>query len=198
MPSLACGSVFFCVSCQMGLEEVKRRKAMPCVMMRKAKKTLPKGVRKINTTVPTVLKDKGWEQKFDQHRVFVEWENLVDADFASHARPLKVVKNVLWLEVENSAWMQQFQFQKMVLLDSLNKFLKISHFSDIKFVLGDFSPKDKQTKEPKISFIRPPEDEVAAFTNQVSSIADERVRESLIRLWYLSRACQLEDSDNPR
>lgn len=163
--------------------------------MSKAEKTLPHGVRKITTTVTGILKDKGWEQKLDQHRIFVEWHTLVDQDVAAHARPLKVVTSVLWLEVENSAWMQQFQFQKIMLLETLNRFLRISHFSDIKFTLGDFTKTAVPTSQPKLRFTSPPEAEVAAFTRQVSGIGDQAIRQSLISLWYLSRACRVEEHD---
>lgn len=141
-------------------------------------------------TLPGLIQEKNWERKFDQHRVFPDWQKLVDKDMAAHARPLKVVKDVLWLEVDNSAWMQQLQFQKIWLLETLNAYLKVSRFSDIRFAVREREPEHKKPEEKRVRFVSPPPAEVEAFERQISFIEDEAVRDSLMRLWYLSRACQ--------
>jgi len=145
---------------------------------------------KLSFTLPGVLKDKGWERKFDQHRVFLEWENLADEATAAHSRPLKVVKDVLWLEVENSAWMQQLQYQKIILLETLNAYLNVSRFSDIRFAIEEKKKKKKPRQESRLSFISPPPEEVAQFEKQISFLEDGDIRDSLMRLWYLSKACK--------
>jgi hypothetical protein len=145
---------------------------------------------KLSFTLPGILKDKGWERKFDQHRVFLEWDNLVDETIAAHSRPLKVVKDVLWLEVENSAWMQQLQYQKIILLETLNAYLDISRFSDIRFALQEKKKKKRRRQESSLSYISPPPEEVAQFEKQISFLEDGDIRDSLMRLWYLSKACK--------
>ncbi|BDD88466.1 DUF721 domain-containing protein [Desulfofustis limnaeus] len=140
----------------------------------------------------TILKDKDWNYKHDQYRVFSDWSNLVDPDTAVHSRPLKVVKDVLWLAVENSAWMQQLRFQKLHLLETLNNHLRISRFSDIRFTLQEERRQPTPPREPVVRFVPPPEQEVEAFRQQISFIDDEAIRESLLRLWYLAQACRRE------
>jgi len=141
-------------------------------------------------SLPGIMRDKGWEYKLDQHRVFIDWPGLVDEETGAHATPLKVVKDVLWLEVENSSWMQQLQYQKYYLLETLNGYLKRAHFSDIRFVVASEKKKAVQKKEPKIRFVPPSPAEVERFKQQITSIEDEQIRESLMRLWYLSQACR--------
>lgn len=137
-----------------------------------------------------LIREKGWEKKFDQHRVFPVWKELVDEDTASHSRPLKVVKDVLWVEAENSAWVQQLQYQKIYLLETLNAYLRASVFTNIRFVVQE-KPQDEVTEKTRsITFVPPPGEEVEQFKNQISFIEDEETRESLMRLWYLSRACR--------
>ncbi len=138
----------------------------------------------------SLIKEKGWERKFDQHRIFPVWEELVDADTAKHSRPLKVVKDVLWVEAENSAWVQQLQFQKIYLLETLNAYLLNSTFSNIRFVVQEKPLPPVQKKSTSITFVSPPAAEVEQFRQQISFIEDEETRESLLRLWYLSRACR--------
>ena len=147
---------------------------------------------RLSGTMPGLLKEKGWEHSFDQHRVFADWHSLVDGEVGQHARPLKVVKDVLWLEVANSAWMQQLHYQKTVLLDQLNAHLRISRFRDIRFSVAEEEHQPEQAKEVEqpLRFVPPPQEQVEAFEKQIESIADEAIRESLMRLWYISQACQ--------
>ena len=74
--------------------------------------------------LPGLLRDRGWDAQVELHSIFVAWPKVVDETVSAHAEPQKIVKGTLWVEVENSAWLQQFQFQKMALLNSINGFLK--------------------------------------------------------------------------
>jgi len=154
-----------------------------------------KKVRRLSASLPEMLKDKGWERKYDQHRVFIDWETLVDETTAEHARPLKVVKDVLWLEVENSSWMQQFQYQKLVLLENLNAYLRLSRFSDIRFVVEEETKEEPEKVSTAIKFVPPPSELIEAFEKQISCIEDEKTRDALMRLWYLSQACRRNEND---
>jgi len=148
---------------------------------------------KLSASLPEIMRDKGWERKLDQHRVFIDWQSLVDETTAAHSRPLKVVKDVLWLEVENSSWMQQLQYQKFFLLQTLNEYLKISRFSDIRFVVEEKKKEAVVKKEKSIRFVSPSTADVERFKEQISFIEDEQIRESLMRLWYLSQACRKDE-----
>lgn len=145
-------------------------------------------------SLPGILRDKGWERKLDQHRVFLDWLKLVDASVSEHARPLKIVGDVLWLEVENSAWMQQLQFQKHLLLDTLNEYLAISRFSDIRFAQAEKKWSEKSRHGGKLAYVPPSSEKIRQFEKQISCITDEEVRESLMSLWYLANACRKKET----
>ncbi len=84
--------------------------------------------------------------------------------------------------------MQQFQFQKVLLIKAINSHLKNVEIKDIRFVL----PQDEKREEPeeqKVQFVAPPPDLVRKFEEQASFIEDDETRESLIRFWYLAKAC---------
>jgi hypothetical protein len=97
---------------------------------------------------------------------------------------------VLWLEVENSSWLQQIQFEKLNLLASLNGFLRLTTIKDIKMIL----PKGEWTQSgalpPQVTFVRPNAKKIAEFQRQVECIADEKCREALMQFWYLAEACR--------
>lgn len=144
--------------------------------------------RKMAAILPGVLRDRGWDTQVELHSIFPHWAEVVDETTAAYARPLKIVKGTLWVEVENSAWLQQFQFQKMFLLESINGFLKNTKVRDIRFVLLQVE-KQQENDEPRVRFAAPPPEDVRRFEDQAAFIEDEAAREALIRFWYLSKAC---------
>lgn len=143
--------------------------------------------------LPSLVRHKGWEKQLDLHSIFPRWQSLVNEDFAKHAVPLKIVREVLWLEVENSSWLQQLQYGKFELLADLNDFLRLGYLKDIKMVLP--SKKDKlsfnpEEKGPPIRFERPSSEKIASFQQQVDCIGDEKCRDALMQFWYLANACK--------
>ena len=144
----------------------------------------------LENLLPQLSRQQGWEEKLELHSVFLRWTDLVDSDVSAHCRPLKIVKNVLWIEVENSAWLQQLQFQSVMLLEIMNNSLPKARFEAVRFCIEERAGKSDKTDEPSLYYVQPPAEEIAAFEQQVASISDPDAREALIRFWYLSRACR--------
>jgi hypothetical protein len=140
--------------------------------------------------LPDIIRDKGWEKQLDLYSLFVEWGNIVDKTTAQHARPLKIVRNVFWVEVDNSSWIHQLQFQKVQILESLNAALELSHLKDVKFTLVQKPEEPQEKQNNKVQFVPVDPAELRAFEHQVSLIEDKESREALVRLWYLSKACR--------
>lgn len=149
------------------------------------------GYRSVAGVLPEITRYQGWEAKLDIHSFFPRWEEVVGKEVADCSRPLKVVKDTLWLEVENSTWMQQLQFEKMRILEDINATLKITRLRDIRFVLPQRLKKEA-AREPEIVFVPPDSEELQRFEQQVSAIEDDEIRQALVRLWYLSKACRRE------
>ncbi|MCF8055327.1 MAG: DUF721 domain-containing protein [Desulfocapsa sp.] len=145
----------------------------------------------LGNVLPQLTRQRGWEEKLDLHSIFLRWQELLDSDITDHCRPVKIVKKILWVEVENSAWLQQLQFQTVLLLEILNKSLRISTLGGLRFCLEE-REKDEKKNGPSLRYVQPPAKDVAAFERQVESISDKDVRESLVRFWYLSQACRRE------
>jgi hypothetical protein len=150
----------------------------------------------ISRLLPEILHEQGWEKQLDLYSIFPRWKEIVGEEKNGCAQPLKIERGVLWLEVTNSSWGQQLQYEKVDLLATLNRFFRQSRLDDIKMVL----PKGKTAKTgkagpapfPAVKFVKPSEEKIAAFQRQVACIADEQCREALMQLWYLSEACQRE------
>ena len=101
--------------------------------------------------LPGLIHDKGWGQQIDLYSLFVKWDQIVDKTTAEHTRPLKIVRGVFWVEVDNSAWIHQLQFEKLQILDKLNSALELSRIKDIKFTLA-VKTKDSDNSRRKKSF----------------------------------------------
>ncbi len=150
---------------------------------------------KLTRVIPGVVNAKGWAMKLDMHSFFPIWEKVVTGNAVTCSRPLKIVKDILWLEVENSTWMQQLQFEKMQILDEINATLKISRIRDIKFVLPQDDAPPPSGNTGKITFKPPDPEALIKFEKQVSVIEDDAIRDALVRLWYLSKACRRDQDE---
>jgi hypothetical protein len=149
---------------------------------------------RISRLIPDLMQDKGWEIQLDLHSIFPRWKELVGEEMSEYAQPLKIDRGVLWLEVTNSSWLQQLQYEKLELLDTLNSCFRLASLKDIKMVLAkggtDKTKISKQESPSEIKFVKPSDEKIAAFQQQVECIADEKCREALMQFWYLAQACK--------
>ncbi len=141
--------------------------------------------------LPNLISDRGWERQIDLHSIFPRWRELVGEEVGECSTPLKIDRGVLWLEVENSSWLQQLQYEKINILDTVNRSLRLSTLRDIKMVLPKGKDKSrKKTVGTEVRFVKPQGEKIEAFQQQVSCIEDEKCREALMQFWYLAQACQ--------
>ncbi len=154
-------------------------------MKRKEIKTL----QGLGDLLPQMSQRCGWKEQLDMHSLFLRWEKLLASEITKHCRPLKIVRKVLWAEVENSAWLQQYQFQSQFILETLNNSLCRTKLKGIRFCVAEKEFEEKK-KEPPLRYVQPSAEELAKFEQQISIISDDNSREALLRFWYLSKACQ--------
>ncbi len=153
--------------------------------MKKAQSTL----QGLGNLLPQLSQQKGWQVQLDLHSIFRRWDRLLESEITEHCQPLKIVRKELWIEVENSAWLQQFQYQSVLILETLNKSLRISKLKGLRFFVAE-KAFEKEEEETPLRYVPPPAEEVTEFETQIASIADEASREALLRFWYLSKACK--------
>lgn len=142
----------------------------------------------IASILPNVIRKKGWAVELERYDIFKEWAGFVGEEVAEVTKPLKVDRNIIFIEVANSAWMQQLQYQKIGILDDLNGYLKLSRFSDIKFVLESGRKQVEKPEEPPRQYNPPSPEEFAAFCDKTEWIKDEPSRDALRNFWYLYKA----------
>ena len=139
----------------------------------------------------SLIQKKGWKKQITRNRVFLLWDRIVGEDIAVHARPFVVRGEILWLNVSDSVWMQQLQFQKMTILERIKQLLPGSSINDIRFQLdtdlGRPRPVKEQPSEPRTTPPDPQKKE--KFDEMISTLKDEEMRRAMEHLWLkLERA----------
>jgi len=141
---------------------------------------------------PTLLGDEfvslyGQQQWGNQWHLFSlvrHWSEVAGREVASHSMPAYFRRDVLWVYVQGSIWMQQMQLAKLELLAKINAFLKGHQtVEDLRWML---QPTDL-IDVPRAEYVSPPisVDPAAEreFRVMAENIADPDTREAFCNLW---------------
>ena len=152
----------------------------------------------LGTLLQSVFQQKNWKDRIGQHQVFLFWNTIVGSEISIRAQPDIIRDNILWVGVIDSVWMQQLQFEKHTLLQQINNELqkKITHhnktvttvrlINDIKFKLApNLNVTEHSVLPKKLEGQSKPIDNsrYEAFERSLNSIENERIKESLRKLW---------------
>jgi predicted nucleic acid-binding Zn ribbon protein len=137
----------------------------------------------ISRLLSTVFENRKWRSKLELHRVFEFWNKTVGKEIAAVAQPYLIRGHVLWVKVRDSIWMQQLHFQKMLLLENINKQLVNEKFSDIHFQLDSFlsAPMEPETEKQKPVFLDKKQEQ--EFDKLISPLENDDLKASLKSLW---------------
>ena len=138
---------------------------------------------KIDRLLDKVFDNRKWRDRLEQHRVFEFWDRAVGREIAAIARPSLIRGSVLWVKVKDSIWMQHLHFQKILLLEKLNREFTGSKLSDIHFQLDSSlspSPEPEPEKSPPPMLDKNQEKE---FDKLISSLDNDDLKKSLKNLW---------------
>lgn len=86
----------------------------------------------LERVIKEIEKQPGWEIQ-QQYRLLLQcWNSVVPPQAASHARPLYIARQILWVATSSSVWAQNLSMQRYSLLKKLNACSDFE-LSDIKF-----------------------------------------------------------------
>ena len=137
----------------------------------------------ISRLLSSVFENRKWRSKLELHRVFEFWDRTVGKEIAAVAQPSLFRGQVLWVKVKDSIWMQQLHFQKMLLLEKINKQFSGEKLSDIHFQLDSSLPAlpEPESKESKPVFLDKRKEQ--EFDQLISFLENDELRASLKSLW---------------
>ena len=90
-----------------------------------------KKAEKVGSLLKTVLGNKGLGEQLSRYQAWLIWDQLVGEQIAQRARPLRLRKNVLEVQVDHPVWMQQLQMLKPKILEKINQQIPNAGITDI-------------------------------------------------------------------
>ena len=141
-------------------------------------------LQKISTNLQGLFGSRNWHLLWQTYKLVEHWPEMAGRTIASKSMPAYIQKNILWIYVSDSIWMQHLHAQKIQLLERIHDFDNNLTIEDIRWLL---QPKHKEIKEKKsigkTTEIDP--EEKKHFAEIASSIKDEQCRNALCRLWQI-------------
>jgi predicted nucleic acid-binding Zn ribbon protein len=63
----------------------------------------------ISDVLTNLVADRQWESGLAEGNLFVQWENIVGSDIATHTTPISILDGVLLIQCSSTAWATQLQ-----------------------------------------------------------------------------------------
>lgn len=124
-----------------------------------------------------IVKPVALRQGFADVRIISQWSKIVGHEMSRFVRPLKVSRQVLWVEVADSGWGMQVMHQSLELAERINSYFGFGAVKRIQIQQTHFTPKAEKIVLPK-----PSEEMIAGVNQDVAYIQDEKLRNALVGL----------------
>ncbi len=99
--------------------------------------------------VEQLLKGFGLDERLQQYRALIIWEEVVGPQIAARTRPVRIREGILEVNVDQPTWMQQLQLMKPKILTRLNAELGDAAIKDLFLKRGKVNVRvAKQEKTP--------------------------------------------------
>jgi predicted nucleic acid-binding Zn ribbon protein len=76
---------------------------------------------RVGDLLPTVLKSIGLDRKLKEQEVLGIWAHVVGEEVAARTRPIKIERGVLYVHVDQSAWMQELHFMEKEIIKKIKE-----------------------------------------------------------------------------
>jgi hypothetical protein len=131
---------------------------------------------------PQVYALKQWTGPWRLFGLVQDWPAIVGAEVARLTTPAFFRRDVLWIYVQDSAWMHHLQFVKADLITRINQHLQDRPISDLRWQLQPAQPVPPQSvASPSCLVID--RDREQDFQQLSASITNPECREALRHLW---------------
>ena len=143
-----------------------------------------KKIRQLGENMGDIVGRQLWGNQLYLFPLVRQWPEVAGREIARHSMPAYFRRDVLWVYVQSSVWMQQMQLIKLELLGKVNRFLQGSQqINDLRWMVQPADLIDIEQEE----FVFPPTNVDPAaereFRVMAENIADPVIRESLCNLW---------------
>ena len=159
--------------------------------MRKQRRRKLREPARAGELVAHLLKGLGLEERLNQYKALVIWKDVVGPQIAARTRPVRIRNDILEINVDQPAWMQQLQLMKPKILFQLNHQLDKATIKDLYLKRGkiDTSPFKKSEPPPAWRMIKLDADEKRQVGELLSCIEDDGLKAEMDK--YLQKQMRL-------
>ena len=141
-------------------------------------------LQKLSCSLQSVFGSKNWQALWETHKLVEQWSEVAGKTIASKSSPAYIQKNILWIYVHDSVWMQQLQALKPQVLENVRDYPTVIDIRDIRWILQPHLAEKKQDSRPNTSSPgRFDPTEQKDFEKIAESIENKECRSALNRLW---------------
>lgn len=148
-----------------------------------------KNAERVSSLIKQLLGQPGLGEQITRHQAWLIWDQLVGEQIAARARPLKLRKGVLEVQVDHPVWMQQLQMLKPAILEKINARIPNAGITDIylrqtRNSQTHNSPKPQQTPEPPPwTKVKLTDAEKAAIEEGLSAVNNSELKHEMRKLF---------------
>lgn len=124
-----------------------------------------------------------WHVLWQAFTLAKNWQEIVGKEIAARSEPASIQKNILWVHVRDSVWMQQLQAMKPQILDQVQRRFPEADIRDIRLRLRQAEPLAAATPHATIRKKKPDPEQARAFARMTAIIENKECRDALYRLW---------------
>jgi predicted nucleic acid-binding Zn ribbon protein len=124
-----------------------------------------------------------WHTLWHAFTITRNWHEIVGKDIAGRSEPACIQKNVLWVHVRDSVWMQQLQAMKPQLLERVQRGFPEAEIRDIRLRLQTAEPLASVPRTGGMDKKNPDPEQARDFARMTAIIDNRECRDALYRLW---------------
>ncbi len=157
-----------------------------------------KQAERVGSLLKQILGKPGFGEQITRHQAWLVWDQLVGEQIAARARPLKLRKGVLEVQVDHPVWMQQLQMLKPKILEKIEAKIPNAGITDIYLRQTRNSqtyqpPKTKKAPEaPPWTKIELTNAEKESIEEKLTQIDNFEVKHELRKLFTLQKQLDKE------
>lgn len=137
----------------------------------------------LENTLSEVYSNKKWNNQWRLFRLSKDWPIIVGKEVAQLTTPAFFRKDVLWIFVQDSAWMQHMQYIKLDLLERINRVLTEQPVTDLRWQLQPVTLPPPKRFIPEPHAVDPEQER--SFRSMAEGVPNQECREALQRLWHI-------------
>lgn len=122
-----------------------------------------------------------WTRQWRLLHLLQAWPEIVGNQVAALTTPAFFRREVLWIHVQDSAWMHHLHYVKLDLLERINAHLGEHPASDLRWLQQPFPAETALSARPAPRPIDPARERL--FVEMSSAIPNLESRQALFRLW---------------